>query len=361
MKTLEDTLHEITPAPDPGFVEEMERRMQMGFPPKQPPRFVRPSLALPSFRRPAFAGAVASALLALVVSLAIVNDDDVGRQTTGPDQPIALDAREVAPTEDLVGDSDASGGSVAMTPLPTTVLPEPIPPPDGDVAPGRRDRKVELTAQLSLAASTDEFDGIADSVFAIAQRRNGFVLHSSFTEAENGASGGFFELRVPAAQLQSTLNELSRLATVRARTESGTDVTGAFVGARDRLQMARAERKSLLTRLENAETDRAAQAIRARLEIVAREIANFRSQLRGMRERTTYAAVSVELVDKDSEPAAAPTETGEAWDDAVGSLEDILNFLIRTLGILVPVTLAAALGWLAVTRGRKRARERTLA
>jgi hypothetical protein len=375
MRTLEDTLTEITPTPDPDFVADMEERMKLGFPPKKPPRFVRPTLNLPSFRVPAFAGAAASALLALMVSLAIVNNasDQPGDKPTPPDQPVAAEAKDdgtflASPTvESGSGGGEAREGGASSAQdlaqnevVPGTALPEPI-PPDGDVAPGRRDRKVEQTAQLSLAADTGDFDQIADSVFAIAQRRNGFVLRSSFTEGEEGASSGFFELRVPSAQLQSTLNELSRIATVRSRSESGTDVTGSFVAARVRLQIARAERKSLLTRLETAPTEQAAAALRQRLQIVAGEINGLRSQLRGMRERTKYAAVSVELFDEDAGPSAAKTETDKAVDDAVGSLEDILNFLIRALGILVPVMLAGAVGWFAASRMSRRRREQALA
>jgi hypothetical protein len=45
----------------------------------------------------------------------------------------------------------------------------------------------------------------------------------------------------------------------------------------------------------------------------------------------------------------------------VRSLEDLLNFLIRAAGILLPVALVGGIGWLLVTRARKRARERALA
>lgn len=368
MKTLEETLQEITPTPDPDFVAEMEERMRLSFPPKRPPRFVRPTITIPKLRYPAFAGAAASALLALMVSLAIVNNKDGSDK---PSQPVVADKPVVAESETLFDTQEhesrqrdpAGGGAVAESTalVPSTALPEPVPPNEGKVAPNRRDRKVEQTAQLSLAADPGDFDQIADDIFAVAQRRNGFVLRSSFTQGEDGASAGTFELRVPAAQLQSTLSDLSRVATVRSRSESGTDVTGNFVAARDRLRIARAERKSLLTRLENAETDQAAAAIRQRLEIVAGEITGLRSQLRNMRERTSYSAVSVELIDEDAITTADnKSDTDEAFDDAVGSLEDILNFLIRALGILVPVTLAGLLGWFATSRARRRARERTL-
>jgi hypothetical protein len=55
------------------------------------------------------------------------------------------------------------------------------------------------------------------------------------------------------------------------------------------------------------------------------------------------------------------TETDEAIDDAVGSLEDILNFLIRAAAILLPLALAGLAGWLLASRARRRARERSLA
>lgn len=364
MKTLENVLEEITPTPDPDFVADMERRMQLGFPPKKPRPLWMPTFHLAALRPGPAMAVAASSLIALALTVALLEGDS--GQRAQPDRPVALETKQDVPAASPGGggrtlERGLAGDAVAERSLPGTALPIQPVPPDVDVAPGTRDRRVERSAQLSLAADPKEFDQIADSVFAIADRRNGFVVQSSFTQGEDGASGGVFELRVPAAQLQSTLNELSRVATVRARSESGTDVTGSFVAARDRLRIARAERKSLLLRLERAETDRAAQAIRQRLEIVAGEITGLRSQLRGMRERTDYAAVSVELVDEDAGIVTSKTETDKAVDDAVGSLEDILNFLIRALGILVPVTLAGAVGWFAATRTRRRARERALA
>jgi hypothetical protein len=185
------------------------------------------------------------------------------------------------------------------------------------------------------------------------------VLQSSFNQGEDGFSSGFFDLRVPASELQPTLNDLSRLATVRARSESGTDVTGSFVSVRDRLRTALALRSSLLRRLELAVTDTAANAIRRRLEIVGNRISGLRGELRGLRERTEYASVVVEVVDEDAGAVAGGTD--EAVDDAVGSLEDILNFLIRVGGVLVPIALAGGIGWFVVARARRRARERALA
>jgi hypothetical protein len=336
MKTLEDVLDEIRPAPDPDFVAEMERRMQFGFPSRRRRRLPRIDL-----RPRAVVAVAASALLALLVTVSVSGGgDESDRPVAGP-----------MVVEEISGDTSAGARELA----------QPIPPPAGagDFAPGAEARRIERSAQLTLAADAGEFDGLADAIFRTADRHDGFVLSSSFTEGEDDFSSGSFELRIPANQLEPALNDLSRLATVRSRGESASDVTGAFVSIRDRLRTALALRTSLLRRLELAVTDTAEQALRRRLEIVGNRITNLRAQLRDVRERTQYATVLVALVDEDS--GAVASETDEAVDDAVGSLEDILNFLIRTAGVLVPLAVAGGIGWLVAGYLRRRARERSLA
>ncbi|MFL6038634.1 MAG: DUF4349 domain-containing protein [Gaiellaceae bacterium] len=325
MQTLEDVLEEITPAPDPDFVADMERRMRSGFPSKRRRR-------LPSFSPRPLAAVAATALLAVLVAVSLTGGgDDAARPQAGMEAAApALDERAVA---------GAIGGSA--------------------IAPGTEIRRIERSAQLTLASNPDEFDRIADAIFRIADSRDGFVLQSSITQGGDDLSGGSFELRIPAESLQPALGELSRLATVRTRSESGSDVTGSFVSARDRLRTARALRTSLLRRLELATTDTAANAIQRRIEIVGNRIAGLRAQLRDLRQRTEFASVFVELVDEDA--GAVASEADDAIDDAAGSLEDILGFLIRAVGILLPIALAAGIGWLVVARARKRARDRALA
>jgi hypothetical protein len=329
MQTLEDVLQEITPVPDPAFVADMESRMRSGFQPKRKRRL--PSLA----PRPLVAVG-ATALLAGLVVISLSGDDH------NPPAPQAVSEMAAPAVTDRAFAPPSAGG--------------------GAIAPGTEVRRIERSAQLTLASDPDEFDRIADAIFRVADGHDGFVLQSSLSQGEDDLSGGSFgsfDLRVPTTELQPALNELSALATVRARSESGTDVTGSFVSTRDRLRTARALRASLLRRLELATTDTAANAIQRRLEIVGSRITRLRGQLRDVRQRTEFATIFVELVDENADAVTGATD--EAVDDAVGSLEDILNFLIRAVGILLPLALVAGIGWLIVTRVRRRARERALA
>lgn len=358
MRTLEDVLEEITPTPDPDFVADMEWRMRRGFPATRRRRLPRIDLA--RFRPRTIAAVAASALLALLVAVSLTDGGgERGRPATAP--VVAEDSSGGA-AEHFSGESGAATAPESMTAVEArgTILSQPSPPPPGgDFAPGADARRIERSAQLTLASDPDDFDGLADAIFRTADRHDGFVLNSSFTQGEEDFSSGSFELRVPANQLEPTLNDLSRLATVRSRSESGTDVTGTFVSVRDRLRTALALRTSLLRRLELATTDTAERALRRRLEIVGNRITALRAEFRGIRERTEYATVLVALVDKDADAVA--TETDEAVDDAVGSLQDVLNFLIRAAGVLIPLAVAGLLAWLVAAYLRRRARERSLA
>jgi uncharacterized protein DUF4349 len=136
-------------------------------------------------------------------------------------------------------------------------------------------------------------------------------------------------------------------------------VTRGFASFADRLHAARAERRGLLRRLERADSDREARAIRERLNLVAAEIRGLREQLRDLRERTTYAAVTVTLEEKDGDEGGGGG-TGEAFDDALGSLVGAFNVAIRVLGVLIPLALVAGLAWLGATALRRRRREAAL-
>ena len=221
-----------------------------------------------------------------------------------------------------------------------------VPPGDG-FAPGQRNRKIERSIGLELEMPVDEMARVAEQVTTVTNRHGGFVLSSSVSTGEDSA-GGDFELRIPAASLRPALRDLTALADVRTQTQTGRDVTREHVTATDRLQAARAERRSLLRRLELATTDEEAEAIRRRLDLVAGEINGLRSQLRSLRLRTDYAVVTVSLLPKDGDEGGA---VGGSFDDALGDAGDLFvgvaGIIVRALAVGTPARAIALAGWLA--------------
>ena len=202
---------------------------------------------------------------------------------------------------------------------------------------------------------------VADGITAVTNRYGGFVLSSSVSSGGDN-SGGDFELRIPADRLRPALRDLSELATVRSQSQSGRDVTREVVTARDRLQAARAERRSLLRRLEDADTDEEAEAIRARLDLVAGEINGLRGQLRDLRLRTDYAVVTVSLLAAGD--GADGGGAGAGFDDAIDDAGDLLvgfaGVLVRALALALPLALLGLLAWLLSGSFRRRRRESAL-
>jgi hypothetical protein len=201
-------------------------------------------------------------------------------------------------------------------------------------------------------------------VTAVTGRFGGFVLSSSLSTGEDG-SGGDFELRIPTERLQPALRELSSLATVRSQQQSGRDVTREQVTATDRLQSARAERASLLRRLEQAATDEEAEALRRRLDLVAGEISGLRGRLRDLRLRTDYAVVNVSLLPAGESSDDGGGGAGASFDDALGDAGDLLvgtaGVLIRILALALPLALLGLIAWLGARIFRRRRRESALA
>jgi hypothetical protein len=221
-------------------------------------------------------------------------------------------------------------------------------------------RHVERSAQLTISTPHDQLQKAADGVGTVAESHRGFVLSSQVTTGDQGSPGGSFVLRVPSGELQSTLADLSQLGRLRARSESGQDMTASYNSTQDKLGNALLERRTLKLRLRHARGAKK-EALREQLARISAEVDGLSGQMRQLRSRTSYSTVSLTLEeDKDGAGAGGNGGTGAAWHDAVHTLETLLNFAVRALGVLLPIGLLAALGGFGGRALRRRRREATL-
>jgi hypothetical protein len=401
---LERELQELTlalaaqaAAPEADFARQLDDRVARGFPRDRGSArltlaWARTTAALSKRPSLALVGAVASLLIALVVAVPLLTGGDAVQRAELPSATPAQDQSGGAAGLDSLAD-----GSVAAQPPaaakrrtealraglatePAVARPDrdaaladdgaqsliaPAPPVDRPgFAPGTRDRRIERSATLTLAAPDERLDRVAGDIATVTDRHRGFVLSSSLATGDEGATtGGQFELRIPAGRLDAALADLARLGQVRSRTTAGQDVTAAFVTAGDRLEAARAERASLLTRLEVADTDNEATALRLQLDANAGEINRLRSRIASLRVRTNYASVAVALQSTDASapvPSVEGDGLGGAFRDAGDSLSGALELLIRALGVAIPLALLAAAVGFGVRAFRSRRRESAL-
>ena len=351
LQELALALQADAPAPDPQFARELEGRVRSGFPRLGHGRSVRPSLLRRIPLAPVAAVVAPLLLIVIVVFAASGPSDDAGDSGGGGGASVAESGGGG------VAES-GGGGDGAQSTLDTPAQARDAARPRDGFAPNRTVRRVERSITMTLAAPDDEIPEVADGVARVTARNGGFVLRSELNTNEGGGAG-FFELRIPNEGLQTALRGLAGFATVQSQSQSDRDITRGFIGARDRLLVARAERRGLLRRLERAVTDAETDALQARLDLVATRINGLTGRLRGLRLRTDYATVTVDL-------ASTETDTGAGvFGDAVADAEDLLvgfaGVLIRVLAIAVSLGLIALAGWVTGAALRRRRRESALA
>ena len=366
LQELALTLRADAPAPTADSRPRMDRGVPGGF--------RRPAGPTPPWQRRLLQPAAAVGMTGLaVLVIAVAAGGLSGSDGTDENGSGGGGAGEVAQSEGGGGAAESDGGGGASAPA--NALPREsaksaggdaavgvLPSPGGGFAPGRSDRKIERSVALELETPVDQMSRVADQVTAVTNRHGGFVLSSSVSTGEDGA-GGDFDLRIPSNRLRPALRDLAALAEVRTQSQTGRDVTREHVTAKDRLRAARAERRSLLRRLEIATTDEEAEAIRRRLDLVAGEINGLRGQLRDLHLRTDYSVVSVTLLAK--EDGGAGGAGGGSFDDALGDAGDLLvtvaGWLVRAFAVALPIGLVVLVGWGAARVLRRRRRESALA
>jgi hypothetical protein len=353
------------PRPRDEWAEQMRARMAEGFP-RAPKAARRRSALLHDVLMPL--GGVAAGVAVLVAFIVVAggsngNDVDDGGGGGGS---VAMESG--GDNGGSVGDSGGGRGeSTAESQARSgAIAPDVAASPDVPLAakrfaPGQANRKIERTFSLELGVPVDEMTRVADEVTEVTNRHGGFVLNSSVNTGED-EGGGDFSLRIPADRLRPALRDLAELAPVIRQSQEGRDVTRQHVTAKDRLQAARAERRSLLRRLEEATTDEEAEALRRQLDLVSGEINGLRAQLRDLRLRTDYAVVNVSLEVADHDSGGGGVGSfDDSIDDAGDLLVGFAGVLIRVLALALPLAAIAGAAWWGGSGLRRRRRESALA
>ncbi len=335
-------LRDDRPEPTPAWATHLDRRVEARFPSRPREKQFRVWLRNVS---PALGLAACVVLVIALVSVSPSGDDSDDGASSGSSGSIAT---EEAPS------SDAAGGGEAEAP----VLRDSARTGGGDPSSDRRDIRAEQrSASLTLATPRREIDPVATQIGDVAANLGGFVQSSSVSSNE----GGSLDLRVPSDRMEQAIQRISRLGRVRELQRRSVDITANVVSARERLADARAERKSLLEQLANAVTVNETESIRARLEIVSREIARARRSLSRVNNEANFANVTVQLVPRaGSDDDAGAWTPSDAFDDAVRVLEVGAGILVIAAAVLLPIALIWLLAWLGRRTVVRRRRERAL-
>jgi hypothetical protein len=243
-----------------------------------------------------------------------------------------------------------SGSGAASTAASTTSSATGLP------APVTTGRKVVQSAQLTLQAANDRTDTVSQEIYNVVAAENGIVKSAKITDATASQGGGsaVFTLSIPSANLETTLEQMSKLhfARVLTRSNSTSDVTNTYDSDRSALQDEQALRLSLLKQLGEATTTAEIDSLQARLKLAEAQIQSDQSTLANLKHSISYSNLSVQLYSGSAAVSVISHSHGftlaGAWHDALRVLVVAVGVLVIAAAVLIPVTLLAALlGWLA--------------
>jgi hypothetical protein len=268
----------------------------------------------------------------------IAPPEDTGAASDGTE-----DAAPSARSEEPAGGFESAGGGET----------------GGDVVEQRQNGRAEIArdAQLVLSADADEVQEVADGVNDVVNRYRGFVVRSDVRTGDDTlAPGATFRLRIPAADLQPALADLSELAHVDSRNQGTQDITGRVVSAENKIErledaLAAAERK--LADAEGGERRELKQQIdslEAQLDAEQRSLAE-------AEQRVDLVPVDVQIV-----TGSGDGEWGisEALEDAGDVLSAIGGGILVAGAVLVPLALVVGIAYAIRRRSVSRARDRAL-
>jgi Domain of unknown function (DUF4349) len=356
-------LHDDRPRPRPQFIAALDREIQQRVsrrPARPSPHRAGPVRLRRRVGRHHLLAACAVMLIAAVAVGALALT--AGRSHTTPrGTPLDAEAHStpavahstaaVARPATPASAGGRSGGIAANRPRPDVPAAQAASPA----------RSVEHTATLQLGVPSGQIQSASQQVFSIASSFHGYVQQSSTTSGHEREGSASFQLRVPSASLPGALAAISQLGRVMSETNTTSDVTEQLGSLRRSLGDARAERTALLGQIARAEPEKLA-SLHARLGEVEARISNLQAQLGSLSSQVASTPISLTL---SSEAPASPGSSGTltpggAVHDAGEILSTALAVLLIALAATLPLALAVALGWSALSSIRRRQREQAL-
>ncbi len=304
-----------------------------------------------SWRRLALGLSGAAAIVLIIAAISIPN---LLRSRIAADKASQAAKDERANMQFRV--APAPGGPMAKLPngVLGSVLVEPATTPQGRL----------ISYQVSMIVEVKEFNAAKSKLRAIVDAEGGYITNSNFVETPNQPKSASLVLRVPAAKLQTILNQIRALGRVKEEHLNSEEVTDQVVDLEARLKNARATEQRLIEVLNNR-TGKVSDILQVEQEIARtrEQIERMEAQRQNLMKRVEMATVSLTLAEEfKAQLAPTPIGTGtQLWNALVDGYE---NFAGSILGIALflaryglSLILWGGIGWLtwrAVRRPFKR-------
>ena len=273
-------------------------------------------------------------------------DADTSRSVLYADDGISYEMAMAAPAAmSGAGSNGKSAASTASIPLP-------------------ENRKWVIT--MSLTAETENLTDAMGLLAEKIQASGGYVESQSIsgTAVNSGRSpSAYITVRVPAAQLDSFVEDVSGMTNVVSSSRYVEDITLSYTDTEGRVKALKTEEARLLELMEQAQTMSDLLEIEERLTEVRYQLENYTSTLRLYDNQVDYATLDLTLREVAK---FTPPEKQGFWEKVTSGLADsivdlgqgLVDVAAWVLIELPYLVLVGLLGWLVVFLTRRSIKKR---
>jgi len=219
------------------------------------------------------------------------------------------------------------------------------------------DRQVVTTGQLRL--SVDDPVEAADAVTGIVERAGGGVdSRKQQTPSPGSVASAWLTVRIPAAQLSRTLDEIEGLGEVQETSISSADVTARSQDLDARITALRTSVDRLLDLMGKTGSVSDLMAVETALSQRQADLESLEAQQRVLADQVALATVTISLIPTGEAVAAAPESfwsgLATGWNALVGFFAGALVVIGIALPWLIPIGVLAAVAIIAIRLGGRR-------
>lgn len=208
-------------------------------------------------------------------------------------------------------------------------------------------RKIIRRAQLTLEVARGGVKKASAEAVRIVQSNFGYVENSSTTQSDGERkeiTNFFMVARVPAANLDTALQELSQLGrTVREET-SAQDITDTYVDLDARLRNKENQEARLLQIMGQAQTVGELLQVEGELSRVRGDIESMKAQKLNYDKAVDLSTVTLSILEEGAASPKVPSQWAEVWRIFVESWRALAVFLARVAPAAIFIVVIAGIG-----------------
>ncbi|MFE9860327.1 DUF4349 domain-containing protein [Streptomyces sp. NPDC005780] len=220
---------------------------------------------------------------------------------------------------------------------------------EGAAKPGTPKKPNPVTAThvirtASLYVEVKSASRAAAAARTVVQNAGGLVANESTEQVDDTRDSSHLVLRVPQAEYDSVLRELSGAGKLISRSSAAKDVTDQVVDVESRIATQRASVTRVRKLMDQAE--KLADVVTLEGELSSRQasLESLLAQQASLKDRTTLATITLDLMEPESAPGNDNDDPGfvDALSGGWHAFLTMLRWLAMAVGAAAPFLAAAA-------------------